>query len=323
MQSPPIIGGNRIRLVQIMQELLDQGSLEQLTAFVAVGTTGSFAGAAAQIGRDASVISRRVSQLESRLGIRLLSRTTRHVSLTEVGTVYFRRVQAILDELASASLEASDTATNPQGVLKISLPVTFGRHWIAPAFAPFLARYPQIRIDAHFTDRIVDVIADGFDIAIRVGVLTDSSLTARRFVSYRNILIAAPRYIEAHGEPQSPAELKQRACLGFPSHPYWPDWMLTRDGKRQTVRPNCSLVADNSEVILMAALDGAGIALLPDWLVGPSLRSKKLVQVLPGWTGRGDGGVYAVLPPGRLIPTKTRVFVETIAESIKAEWGRL
>jgi DNA-binding transcriptional LysR family regulator len=305
-----------------MQELVDQGSMEELTAFVAVGETGSFAGAAKQIGRDASVISRRVSQLEQRLGVRLLSRTTRHVSLTEVGAVYFRRVQAILDELAHASTEASDFASTPQGVLKISLPVTFGRQWVAPSFASFLARYPQIKIDAHFTDRIVDVIADGFDLAIRVGVLNDSSLTAKRIASYRNILIAAPNYLEKHGRPRSPTELKERACLGFPSHPYWPDWMLTKNGQRRTVRPNCSLVADNSEVILMAAIEGAGIALLPDWLVSLSLREGKLAQVLSGWSGKGDGGVYAILPPGRLVPTKTRVFVDAISESIKAGWGR-
>jgi DNA-binding transcriptional LysR family regulator len=305
-----------------MQELLEHGSLEELTAFVAVGEAGSFAGAATRIGRDPSVISRRVSQLEQRLGVRLLSRTTRRVSLTEAGALYFRRVQAILDELASASTEASDFAASPQGVLKISLPVTFGRQWIAPSFASFLAQHPHIRIDAHFTDRIVDVIADGFDVAIRVGVLNDSSLTAKRIASYRNILIAAPSYLDARGRPRTPAELKEHACLGFPSHPYWPDWMLTKDGQRKIVRPNCSLVADNSEVILMAALEGAGIALLPDWLAGPSVKERRLTQVLPGWTGRGDGGVYAILPPGRLVPAKTRVFVDAVSASIKAGWAR-
>jgi DNA-binding transcriptional LysR family regulator len=116
--------------------------------------------------------------------------------------------------------------------------------------------------------------------------------------------------------------LNDHACLGFPSHPYWPDWMLTKEGQRKTVRPNCNLVADNSEVIVMAALEGAGIALLPDWLIGPSMKARKLIQVLPGWTGRGEGGVYAVLPPGRLVPTKTRLFVDTISESIKAGWQR-
>jgi len=305
-----------------MQELLEHGSLEELTAFVAVGEAGSFSGAATLIGRDASVVSRRISQLEHRLGVRLLSRTTRHVSLTEVGTVYFRRVQAILDELANASTEASDFAAKPQGTLRISLPVTFGRQWVAPSFASFLARYPQIKIDAQFTDRIVDVIADGFDVAIRVGVLNDSSLTARRIASYRNVLIAAPRYLEARGRPRTPADLKNHTCLGFPSHPYWPDWMLTKDGQRRAIRPNCSLVSDNSEVILMATLEGAGIALLPDWLAGPALRERELAQVLPGWFGKGDGGVYAILPPGRLVPTKTRVFVDAVSESIKSGWRR-
>ena len=322
MQAAPIIGHSGIRLVHTMQELPEHGSLEELTAFVAVGETGSFAGAATRIGRDASVISRRVSQLEQRLGVRLLSRTTRRVSLTEVGALYFRRVQTILDELASASTEASDFAASPQGVLRISLPVTFGRQWIAPSFASFLAKHPHIRIDAHFTDRIVDVIADGFDLAIRVGVLNDSSLTAKRMASYRNILVAAPGYLDAHGQPRTPADLMDHACLGFPSHPYWPDWMLTKDGQHKVVRPNCSLVADNSEVIFMAALEDAGIALLPDWLAGPSVKARKLIHVLPEWTGRGEGGVYAILPPGRLVPAKTRLFVDAISASIKTGWQR-
>src|SRR5262249_52597800 len=163
MQGASIIGRLRNKIVHSVQELLERGLLEQLTAFVAVGETGSFAKAAAEVGRDASVISRRVSQLEQRLCVRLLSRTMRHVSLTEVGTLYFQRVQAILDELASASLEASDFAASPRGLLKVSLPVTFGRQWIAPLFTAFLAKHRQIRLDVRFTDRIVDVVADGFD----------------------------------------------------------------------------------------------------------------------------------------------------------------
>jgi DNA-binding transcriptional LysR family regulator len=304
-----------------MQELLERGGLEQLAAFVAVAETGSFTEAAKKLARDASVISRRVSQLEQQLGVRLLSRTTRRVALTEVGALYHHRVQGLLDELAIASREASEVAASPQGLLRLSVPVTFGRQWVAPLLPGFLARHPQIRIDARFSDRLVDVVADGFDVAIRVGVLRDSTLTARKIASYRSLLVAAPSYLARHGKPKSPAELAKHACLGFSGHADWPDWLMMKDGKRKTVRPTGPLVADNSEVVLMAAVEGAGITFTPDWLAGPEIRAGRLVEVLPGWGGKAEGGVYAILPPGRLIPTKTRLFVEAIAKSVKAGWA--
>lgn len=304
-----------------MQELLERGGLEQLAAFIAVAETGSFTDAAKKLGRDASVISRRVSMLEQQLGVRLLSRTTRRVALTDVGVLYHRRVQTLLDELASASREASDVAASPQGLVKVSIPVTFGRLWVAPILPSFLARHPQIRIDAHFSDRLVDVVAEGFDVAIRVGRLRDSSLTSRKIASYRNLLVAAPDYLAAHGTPRTPTDLFDHACLGFSGHADWPNWPLTKDGKRKTVRPSGPLIADNSEVVLMAAIEGAGITFMPDWLTGPAMRAGRLVEVMTGWGGKADGGVYAVLPPGRLVPTKSRLFVDEIAKSIKAGWG--
>lgn len=306
--------------MHIMQELLERGGLELLAAFVAVAENGSFAEAAKKLGRDASIVSRRVSQLEQHLGVRLLSRTTRRVALTEVGALYYRRVQASLDELAIASREASDLAASPQGLLRISVPVTFGRQWIAPLLPAFLARHPQIRIDARFSDRLVDVVSEGFDVAIRVGVLRDSSFTSRKIASYRTLLVAAPAYLSRHGKPKTPADLAKHACLGFSGHADWPDWLMMKNGRRKTIRPAGPLIADNSEVVLMAAIEGAGITFTPDWLAGPALRERKLVEVLPGWGGKAEGGVYAILPPGRLIPTKTRLFVDDIAKSIKAGW---
>lgn len=304
-----------------MQELLEQGGLEELAAFVAVAEAASFSKAAQAIGRDASIVSRRVSQLERRLGVRLLVRTTRRVALTEVGAVYCRRVQALLEELANASREASDAAARPRGLLRVSLPVTFGRQWIAPLLPHFLSRHPEIRIDARFSDRQVDVVAEGFDVAIRVGVLRDSSLTARKIATSRTLLVAAPGYLKAHGAPRTPAELADHACVGFTGYASWPDWPLMKEGKRQTVRPGCAFVSDNSEAVLMAAVAGLGITFTADWLAGPALRTGKLVEVLPGWGGRAEGGVFAILPPGRLIPTKTRLFVDEIAKAIKQGWA--
>jgi DNA-binding transcriptional LysR family regulator len=305
-----------------MQELLERGGLELLAAFVAVADTGSFTEAAKKLERDASLISRRVSQLEQQLGVRLLARTTRRVSLTEVGAIYYRRVQAILDELANASREASDAAASPRGLLRVSLPVTFGRQWIAPLLPHFLARHPNIRIDAHFSDRFVDVVAEGFDIAIRVGRMRDSSLTARQIASYRNLLVAAPSYLKANGTPKKPTDLTRHACVGFSGYGSWPDWPMSKGAKQVTIRPQCQFVADNSEAVVMAAIEGMGVTFTADWLAGPAMREGKLVEILPGWGGKGEGGVYAILPPGRLIPAKTRLFVDQIATAIKSGWAK-
>lgn len=305
-----------------MQELFERGGLELLAAFVAVADSGSFTEAAKRLGRDASVVSRRVSQLEEELGVSLFSRTTRRVVLTEVGARYYRRVQGLLEELSSASREASDIAASPQGLLRVSVPVTFGRQWIAPLLPRFIASHPHIRLDVRFSDRFVDVVAEGFDVAIRVGRLRDSSLTARKIASYRNLLVAAPAYLQAHGKPRTPEDLKKHTCIGFTGYAGWPDWSLSKAGKRKTIRPRGPLAADNSEVVLSVAIAGAGITFTSDWLAGPALREGKLREVLPGWGGKGEGGVYAVLPPGRLVPAKTRLFVDEVARSIKAGWAQ-
>jgi DNA-binding transcriptional LysR family regulator len=244
------------------------------------------------------------------------------LSLTEVGALYHRRVQVILDELATASREASDVAASPQGELRVSLPVTFGRQWIAPLLPAFLLRHPHIRIDARFSDRLVDVVADGFDVAIRVGSPRDSSLTSRKLASYRYLVVAAPSYLANHGTPRTPEDLRKHACLGFSGHANWPEWRLMKDGKRKTVHPRGPFIADNSEAVLLASIEGVGISLMADWLVGPAVQEGKLVEILRGWGGRGDDGVFALMPPGRLIPTKTRLFVEEISKAIKAGWAR-
>lgn len=305
--------------MQKMQESMPGMSLDELSTFVAVAEALSFTGAAKVVGRDATIVSRRMGQLEQRLGVRLLSRTTRKVALTEVGTLYYQRVRALLDGLESAGQEASNFASSPQGLLRISLPVTFGRRLVAPHFPAFLREHPNIRMDARFSDRYVDVVAEGFDVAIRVGVLRDSTLIARQIASFRTLLYAAPSYLAAHGEPQDPGDLEQHACLSFIHHASWPDWILKSDGQQRTVRPAGALSADNSESLLQAAIAGAGIVLTPDWLASSAVREGALVQILSEWQGWGAGGIYAVMPPGRLIPAKTRLFVDDISAAIQAE----
>ncbi|EJM55005.1 LysR family transcriptional regulator [Pseudomonas sp. GM48] len=303
-----------------MQEFLGRVTLDELSAFVAVVEAHSFTGAAKVIGRDATIISRRIGQLEERLGVRLLSRTTRRVALTEVGTLFYQRIRTLLDELDSASLEASNFAASPQGLLRVSLPVTFGRRWVAPLLPAFIAQHPKIRVDARFADRYVDVVAEGFDVAIRVGVLRDSTLVAKQIAPFRNLLYAAPSYIALHGQPETPEALLDHACLGFSSHSSWPDWVLKKGGQHKTVRPTGPLISDNSESLLQAATEGVGIILTPDWLASSAVRNGELVPVLPQWQSSEVGGIYAVMPPGRLVPTKARVFVDEITRAIQAGW---
>lgn len=294
--------------------------MEELTAFVAVAETGSFRSASERLGRDATVLSRRIGSLESFLGVQLFSRTTRRVTLTEVGMMYHQRVRTLLDELDIATREASNFAASARGQLRISLPVAFGRLWIAPLIPPFLKKYPEIRIDARYTVRYVDVVAEGFDVAIRAGTLRDSSLKARRVASFQNMLVASPEYVAAQGEPSHPNELPKHQCLAFVRPSASSDWTLRKGKQIETVRPEGPLSADNSETLLLAAIHSSGIAMLPDWLAGPALLNGELIDVLPTWRSSEEGGVFAVMPPGPLLPAKTRVFVDEIVGVFSGGW---
>lgn len=309
--------------MQQMQQSAHE-NFDEVVAFATVVGTGSFKAAGAQLGRDASVISRRLSQLERRLGVRLLVRTTRSVTLTEAGAFYFRRVRSVIDELDMATREVGDFAATPQGVLKISLPVTFGREVIAPLLPNFLVQHPQIRIDAHFLDRTVDVVSEGFDVVVRIGVVRDSTLISRRIGLFRSLLVASSSYAAARSLPNEPSDLHAHACLGFTNHPDWPNWVLEKDGEQRTVRPDGPLIANSSEAQLVAAVKGLGIALTPEWMAASYLNSGQLVTVFPGWRSVRDVNIYIVMPPGALVPAKTRVFVDELSRALQNEaaWAK-
>lgn len=306
--------------MQIKHELSGSASIDELAAFVAVVQFSSFKGAGKALGKDSTVISRRVGQLETHLGVRLLVRNTRNVALTEVGQTYFTRVAELLRSLNDASDEARNFTSTPQGSLRVSLPVTFGKQSVAPLLPTILKKYPRLKIDSFFTDRYVDLVSESIDVAVRIGSLDDSSLVARKIASYRSILVASPAYLAEHGLPGCPEDLCDHACLGFSNHASWPDWVLTNDEERRAIRPQGPLVSDSSEVLSMAAVAGAGIILGPTWLFAKEMQSGELVRVLPEWRSAGDGGIYAILPPGRLVPAKSRVFVDELVEALSCDW---
>jgi DNA-binding transcriptional LysR family regulator len=283
---------------------------EQIDAFVAVVEQGSISAAARVLDRDPSVISRRLDALEARLGVRLLSRTTRRITLTEAGAAYLTRVRTILSELSAADSEAAEGAAAPRGLLRLSLPATFARRWIAPWLPAFVAAYPDVQLELIHSDRFVDLIADGFDAAVRIGALSDSSLVVRHLAQFETILCASPSYVARQGVPSRPEDLAQHQCLRFPKEGFRQSWKLRNGDQHMTQRVSGSIVSDEGEGLLVACLAGAGILPASDWEIGQELADGRLVRVLPGWRFDEDGAVQVVLPPGRLIPAKTRVFVD-------------
>jgi DNA-binding transcriptional LysR family regulator len=283
--------------------------LDEAGAFIAVVERGSFTRAGQTMDRDASVISKRVTALERRLGVRLLERTTRRMQVTEAGKRLYDRLRLATAAMWEAEQEASDTGTTVHGLLRLSLPGTFGRMWIAPLLPEFLRTHPKVRIEVEYSERAMDLVEEGFDAAIRLGDLSDSSLVARRLARNRRILCAAPRYLKKHGIPQTPEELIQHACLGFSRIATHPEWRLRRRGESRTVRVSGPLVADDSSTLVAAAQAGLGILIGVDWLVGRDLRNGQLQRILPEWEMDEDGGVYLLRPSAHFTAGKTKAFV--------------
>jgi DNA-binding transcriptional LysR family regulator len=297
---------------------------EQITAFLAAVEHGGFTAAGQALGRDGSILSRRVTALEKRLGVRLMERTTRRLALTEAGEAFHQRMRGALQALQEIEQDTASAATGVRGTLRIALPATFGQMWVAPILPAFLAAYPDLVVETAFEDRYVDLVAESFDVAVRIGTLTDSRLVARRLAPSRRLLCASPAYLQAHGTPVRPADLAQHACLGFSrlaSHPLW----HLRDGDKATaIRIAGPLVTNDAQSLVQAAVSGAGIAMVSDWLAGPELCSGRLVPVLPDHPVENNETVYLVHPSARLVPGKTRAFAEWVTAQLDPRpWSSL
>lgn len=290
--------------------------MDEIAAFLAVIDKGSFAEASRSLNRDASVLSRRVSALERRLGVRLIERTTRSIVLTDVGARYAERMRAAIAAMREAELEAADAAHQPGGTLRIALPGAFGRLWVAPRLPEFLAAHPRVRLDATYSDRFVDLVAEEFDLALRIGALPDSRLIARKLADHRRLVCAAPSYLERRGEPSSPADLARHDCLQFTRHAAYPHWRFRRDGRSESVAVAGAMEADDAESLLPATLAGHGILLCSDWLVGHHLAEGRLVRVLEGWSVEGEGAIHLLRPSARFTAAKVRLFADWIARCL-------
>lgn len=282
--------------------------LDDLSTFVAVVRGGSFTAAARACGTQKAHVSRVVSRLEQRLGVRLLQRSTRSLAMTEVGRDLYERATGILSAVEETAAAIQGTLDEPRGVLRLTCAVDLGVLLVNGWIASFLRRYPQARVDAELSNRTVDLIHEGFDLAIRVGPLADSTLSARRLGEVRCLLYASPSYLRAHPPPRHPRDLPAHQLLMFSmSRP--PSWLLVNDRDRYQVTTPPRFVSDNHIVVRDAAVEGLGIALLPRFMAAAHVRRRKLVEVLPGWSGPSMP-VHAVFASSRYLAPKVRAFID-------------
>lgn len=286
--------------------------LDGIAAFVRVVDSGSFSAAAQRLNVSKSAVSAQVQRLEERLGVRLLHRTTRRLSLTEAGAAYYRHCARILAEAEAAEQAAGALQREPRGTLRISAPVTFGWMHVAPAVPAFLARYPELAVDITLSPEHVNLVDAGLDLAIRIGVLEDSPLVVRRLAPSRLVLCTAPAYLAARGVPREPRDLAGHDCLSTGLLPWGDEWRLIGKGGEVRVAVSGRFRSNSAEMLRAAALDGLGIAVLPSWSVAEALRAGSLRRVLPGWSLPAST-IYAAYPGNRLMAVKVRAFVNHLA----------
>lgn len=303
-----------------------QDRFEDLRTFIAIAQTGKLGAAADRLGIVRSAVSRRLQELEERLGVQLVVRNTRHLALTEAGGEYFERAQSILDDLEQAEAVLSRRAGKPGGKLRISAPVSWSVMHLAPLMAEFVGRYPEIAPELVLSDRLVDLVEDGFDVALRISRLKDSTLIARQIAPIRHVVCAAPGYLRRHGTPKSPQDLRRHRGLGY-LHVDDRDYWKLRDpdsGEALTVEVPTVARANNGDALREMAMSGLGIAHLPTFIVCDAVRTGKLSTVLLDYM-RLPIHLYAVYPSRRHLPERVRVLVEFLIEKFGAEpaWDRM
>lgn len=293
--------------------------LTEMEAFVQVVDHGGFTDAARKMGLSKSAISKHVSALEARLAVRLLNRTTRRVSPTEVGLAYYDRARAVLSEASEADSMVTAMQSTPKGSLRVSAPVTFGVSQVAGAVATFLNYYPEVDINMVLDDRFVELIAEGFDVAIRIGTLADSSLKARKLAAARSLIAASPAYLEAHGTPRSIDDLTEHRLLHYSQLSTGNFWRLRGpSGEERQVRVGGRLTVNNGEALMRAAEAGLGIAQIPAFMLGDAIESGRLVELLPDRPPE-ILGIYAVYPQGRFPQPKLRAFIDFMSDHFKGK----
>lgn len=292
--------------------------LTSMEVFVKVVETGSFVAAAEALGISRPMASKHVIGLEDQLGVRLLNRTTRKIAMTEAGQHFFARCQEIFSQIDEAVQEAGQHQAEPQGKLRINAPVSFSRVHLTRAIAGFQRAHPRISIELILNDRLVDIVEDGFDLAIRIGRLRDSSLIARRLAPCRLVVCAAPTYLAEHGEPRTAEDLKDHNCLVYTQFSESDGWRLRRGEETTSVPVTGSFCSNAGAAVVEAAVAGLGIVLEPSFMVGAHVETGALVPLLTDYEPT-ELGIYAVYPQSRLLARKVRVFIDYLSDHFGPE----
>tara|TARA_R110002096_G_scaffold16991_19_gene58507 strand:+ start:10882 stop:11784 length:903 start_codon:yes stop_codon:yes gene_type:complete len=289
--------------------------LAAIELFLAVAEEESFAGAARRLGISAAAATRRIAALEDTLGTRLLARSTRRVSLTAEGEVYREHAHAILDAVHHSHEALREFDTTPRGRLRVTSRSSIGQRLIVPFVCEFTARYPQVSLGLELTDTPIDIVAEGFDVAIAMGHLSSSSLVAKTLAVTDSLICASPDYLARRGTPRDPGELKAHECLSFQARTGRNTWKFSQPGRRTEVRIEAKIAINNGEALKQLALDGLGIVLVTDWLVREELESGALVQLFADYAIEPVGTPISALYPTRThLPRKVRVFLDFLAE---------
>jgi DNA-binding transcriptional LysR family regulator len=285
---------------------------EDLRSFVEVIESGGLNRAAARLGVSKSIVSRRITRLEAELGTRLLSRSTRGISPTEAGIEFKVRCDRILAELEEARDAVAQQGRSVRGRLRLSAPMALGVRHLAPVLTDLARLHPALELDVSYTDRVVDLVGERFDAAVRIGSLRDSSLVARRIAPVHAVVVASPDYLSRHGRPGTPQDLTAHECLIYTGS-LVPEWQFQSGTRRISIRPEGRLRSDSGEAILQWAIAGLGIADVPSFLLSDAIESSALVPLLLDYP-RPEYGIHVVRPPGSYVPGKVRVLIDTLVE---------
>ena len=295
--------------------------LEGLVIFAKVAEARSFAAAANELSLSKATVSRAVTALEQRLGGRLFNRTSRRLALTDLGGQLAQRASALLTEAEAIEADALDQSVAPRGLIRLAMPMSFGVRMVAPILPEFLIRYPDISVDLHLSDARVDVIGEGFDVALRIGALPDSSLRTRQLCPVSRLVVGAPAYFDRRGRPTHPAHLADHACLGY-AYLATPDVWRFRNaaGDEVSIRPSGPVRANNADAMMPALLAGLGIAVQPDFIVADALADGFLEVVMRDWSMPGSA-LHLVTPPGGLRPARVEALIAYLAKALASPAG--
>lgn len=300
-------------------DLFDSRNADELSALLALADHQTFSAAAKVLERHPSILSKRISSLEMKLGIRLVERTTRAVRFTDIGARFVENLRVAARMIKEAQSEALQDSSEIQGTLRLSLPSAMGRMWLSPMVAEFAKLHPLLSLELEYTDQFVDIVSKGYDLAIRIGDLHDSRLIARKLCDQTRILCASPEYLQNYGAPSHPTELVKHHCLSYTGFSTYPDWRLVSEDKVVTIRPKGTIKSNDNEGLLIAARHGLGIVAGSTWLMAKAMRKGQLVRVLAEWTFNTDSGVYLVRPSSAYTSAKVDAFKRFIESQFEKQ----